>query len=93
MDGFGVAFVGLADGFAEAAGADADGFGEPDAPGAASGTASRTADITPSFVAQTSVDGASGPDPSTTYIPRTSSHAGLPPARRYCSMNVPLALS
>jgi hypothetical protein len=49
--------------------------------------------MTPSFVAHTSVAGASGPEPRGPYMPRTSRHAGLAPARRYCSTNVPFALS
>src|SRR5438093_1235264 len=72
---------------------EADGAGDPDAPSPGSGTASSTAEYTPSFVAQRSVAGASGPAPRPTYIPRTSCHPGFPPASRYCSMNVPLALS
>ena len=92
--------VGFRDGFGDAFG---DAAGEPDGPGpgeleavgfsAGSSTFSRMAVMTESFVAQTRVAGSPSSWPGMTYIPRMSCQAGLAPASRYCSRNVPLALS
>ena len=61
--------------------------------GSTSGTASRTAEYRPSFVAQTSVAGASSPAEHDVHPADVLPGRAASPASRYCSMYVPLALS